>query len=458
MGVSEMAKKVDATKGNLAKLIFIYTLPLIFSTILQNMFNIADKAVLGNMAGSTAVAAIGATTVVSTLIINGAIGLSSGTSIILARLVGQKDTEKIKQTIDTSLITAALIGLFLAIAGVLFSPIILTATDCPVECYDGAVLYMRICLAGAPATLLYNYGSAILRTLGDTQKPLLYITIAGIVNVGLNVILCLILPQKVMAVAIATVASKIVSVILVLRRISRFDKKFSFHLLRMRPRLPTFAQIIRFGIPTSLSNLMVPLSNLQITPAINSFGVAAVAGNSAATSIQGIASAFSSGFGIATTTFVGQNLGAKQPERVKQSFWLLLGFNFLITGTLGVLFYLSGRFWLGVILGASETSAIEYGMTRLLYVCLFIFVLAINNILSHALQAFGYPLFTSISSISFTLGFRVLWMLMVYPKFPTINTIMLCYLVSWVLNMILYATFFTVVYRRYTKKGICKKI
>lgn len=458
MGVSEMAKKVDATKGNLTKLIFVYTLPLIFSTILQNTFNIADKAVLGNMAGSTAVASIGATSVVSTLIINGAVGLSTGTSIILARFVGQKDTEKIKQTIDTSLITAILVGTVLAILGILFSPMILTATGCPAECYDDAVLYMRICLLGTPATLFYNYGSAILRTLGDTKNPLLYITIAGIANVGLNVILCLILPQKVMAVALATLLSKAISISLLIRRISGFDEKISFHLLRMRPHFPTFVQIIRFGLPTSLSNLMVPLSNLQITPAINSFGVAAVAGNSAATSIQGIASAFSSGFAIATTTFVGQNIGAKQPERVKQSFWLLLGFNFLITGTLGVIFYLSGRFWLGVILGASETSAIEYGMIRLFYVCLFIFVLAINNILSHALQAFGYPLFTSISSISFTLGFRVLWMLMVYPKFPTINTIMLCYLVSWVLNMILYATFFTVVYRRYTKKGICKKI
>lgn len=457
-GESEMAKKVDATKGNLVKLILIYTLPLIFSTILQHTFNIADKAVLGNLAGSTAVASIGATTVISGLIIDGAVGLSTGTSIILARFVGQKDTKKIKQTVDTSLITAALVGLFLAIVGILFSPIILTATGCPTECYDGAVLYMRIILAGTPATLLYSYGSSILRTLGDTQKPLLYITVAGIVNVGLNVILCLILPQKVMAVAIATVASKIISVILVLKRISGFDKNFSFHLLRIRPHLPTFIQIIRFGVPTMLSNLMIPLSNLQITPAINSFGVAAVAGNSAAASIQGIASTFSSGFSIATTTFLGQNIGAKQPERVKQSFWLLLGFNFLITGTLGVLFYVSGRFWLGVILGSAEASAIEYGMIRLFYVCLFIFVLAINNILSHALQAFGYPLFTSITRVSFTLGFRVLWMLLVYPKFPTINTIMLCYLVSWILNMILYATFFTVVYRRYTKKGICKKI
>ena len=145
-----MAKKVDATKGNLTKLIFVYTLPLILSTILQNTFNIADKAVLGNMAGSTAVASIGATSVVSTLIINGAVGLSTGTSIILARFVGQKDTEKIKQTIDTSLITAILVGTVLAILGILFSPMILTATGCPAECYDDAVLYMRICLLGTP--------------------------------------------------------------------------------------------------------------------------------------------------------------------------------------------------------------------------------------------------------------------------------------------------------------------
>jgi putative MATE family efflux protein len=457
-GVIDMAKKVDATKGNLTKIIFTYTLPLILSTILQNTFGIADKAVLGNMAGSTAVASIGATSVVSTLIINGAVGLSTGTSIILARFVGQKDTEKIKQTIDTSLITSILIGTVLAVLGIVFSPMILTATGCPAECYDGAVLYMRICLASTPATLFYNYGSAILRTLGDTKNPLLYITVAGIVNVALNVILCIILPQKVMAVALATLASKIISIVFLIRRISRIDEKISFHLLRMRLHVPTFVQIIRFGIPTSLSNLMVPLSNLQITPAINSFGVAAVAGNSTAAIIQGIASAFSSGFSIAATTFVGQNIGANQPERVKQSFWRLLCLNFLITGTLGVLFYLSGRFWLGVILGASETAAIEYEMIRLFYVCLFIFVLAINNILSHSIQAFGYPLFTSISSIAFTLGFRVLWMLLVYPKFPTFNTIMLCYLVSWVLNMILYATFFTAVYRRYTKKGICKKI
>lgn len=453
-----MAKKVDATTGNLTKLIFLYALPLIFSTILQNLFNLADKAVLGNMAGSTAVASIGATGVVSSLIINGAVGLSTGTSIILARFVGQKDKEKIKQTIDTSLITGVLIGTVLAVAGVLFTPLILTATGCPAECYDGAVLYMRIILSGAPATLLYNYGSAILRTLGDTRKPLLYITIAGVVNVGLNVILCLILPQKVMAVAIATVISKIISVILVLRRIARFDKDVPIHFSTMRFHFHTFTQILRFGIPSSLSNLMFPLANLQIVPAINSFGVDAIAGNSAATSVQALASAFCDSFAITTTTFVGQNIGAKQPERVKKSFWLLLGFNILITGSIGTFLCLSGRLWLGLILGASETMAIEYGMTRLFYICLFIFILAANKTLSHALQAFGYPMFTSFSNVAFTLGFRVLWMFLVYPKFPTFGMIMLCFVVSWTLNMILYTVFFTVVYRRYTKKGICKKI
>ena len=184
-----MLKKVDATKGPLLKLIFIYTIPLILSTILQNLFEVADKAVLGNMAGSVAVAAIGATGTVTSLIISGAVGLSTGTSIILARYIGQKNDEKIRTTIDTSLIAGVSLGLIVAVAGFFVAPLFLTATKCPAECYDGALIYMRIYLAAAPASLLYNYGSAILRTLGDTQRPLVYISIAGVVNVVLNVIL-----------------------------------------------------------------------------------------------------------------------------------------------------------------------------------------------------------------------------------------------------------------------------
>ena len=311
-------KRVDATQGSLTKSIFTYTIPLILSTILQSLFGIADKAVLGNMAGPSAVAAIGATGTVTELIINGAVGLSAGTAIVLARFVGQKDEKNIRETIDTSLITSVAFGLIVAVAGFILAPVFLTVTNCPEECYDGALLYMRIYLAAAPASLLYNYGSAILRTLGDTRKPLLYITAAGIVNVVLNIILCFILQEKVAAVAIATVASKLISAFLVLRQICKLEDGARVRIRKMRFDLSSFFRILRFGIPSSISKLVMPLGNLQIVSAINSFGSDAVAGFSAATSVNSIAMAFSSGFGAATTTFIGQNIGAQNVSRVKK--------------------------------------------------------------------------------------------------------------------------------------------
>lgn len=451
-------KKVDATKGPLVKLIFIYTVPIILSTILQHLFEVADKAVLGNMAGSVAVAAVGASGIVTSLIISAAVGLSTGTSIILARYIGQNHEKRIRETVDTSLLTAVGLGLAVAVVGFFVAPPFLTATKCPADCYEGALLYIRMYFAAAPASLLYNYGSAILRTLGDTQRPLIYIIIAGIVNVVLNVILCILLSQKVAAVAIATAVSQIISAILVLWRLCHFEGVAKVTLSKIRFRLSAFGQILRFGIPASISQLVLPLGNLQIATAINSFGVEAIAGNSAANSVHMVLAAFPNGFAVAATTFMGQNIGTGDVGRVKKSFWYLFSISVSIAAVLGVLTCLSGRFWLGLIVGREATIAVDYGMSRLLHVVPFLFISGANGIFSHALQAFGYPLFTSITNIAFNLGFRVLWMQLVYPKNPTFDTIMLCFTVSWILNMLLCAVFFAFVYWRYTRKGICKKI
>ena len=451
-------KKIDATKGSLTRLIFAYAIPMILSTILQDLFNIADKAVLGNMAGTVAVASIAATGTVSSLIISGAVGLASGTAIVLARFIGQKDEQKIRETIDTSLITSVILGLIVAIAGILLTPTFLTVTDCPKECYNGAIIYMRICIAAAPATLLYNYGAAILRTMGDTRRPLMYITISGAVNVLLNIVLCLILPQKVAAVAIATVTSKVISTILVFRRLCRLEDSARVCIPKMRFRFSAFTRILRFGIPASISSLVLPLGNLQIATAINSFGADALAGHSAACSVETITYAFTGGFSSATMTFMGQNIGAKNIDRVKKTFWSCLAFNFFISGTLGALTYLTGELWIGIIVGMSSTVAIEYGKLRLLHVALFMFIHAINSVLIASINAFGYPMLTSITNIAFNLGFRVLWMQFIYPLNPKFNTIMLCYTVSWALNGILYLVFTSIIYRRYVKTGICKKI
>lgn len=453
-----MAKKIDATSGSLVKQIFVYTIPLILSTIMQNLFTIADKAIAGQMAGSVAVASIGATAVVTNLVLNGVIGLSTGTSIILARYVGQKDKEKMRKTIDTSIATSLIFGLIVAVVGFFFAPMILEAVDCPKKCFEDAVTYLRIYLGAAPAFLCYNYAAAILRTMGDTKRPLYYITVAGVVNVALNVILCMFLEEKVLAVAIATVVAKLVSTFLILRNLTHIEGDVKLNLFGMRFHFPTFTQILRFGIPTSISNLILPLANLQITSGINSYGVDAVAGNSAAASIHNIAGAFASGFGIATTTFIGQNLGAKNKPRVVKSFWTLLWLNVIISGSVGLLIYFGGRFFLGLVLGAEATEAINFGMSRLFHVTLFTFICAVNTVISHAFQAFGYPLFSSISNIFFTLGLRVIWMQFVYPLKPTFDNIMLCFTVSWTLNMLLYIVFFAFIFTRYVKKDICKRI
>lgn len=451
-------KKIDATNGPIIKLLLLYTIPLVLSTLLQSMFDIADKAVLGNMAGSLAVASIGATGTVITLVINGAVGLSAGTTIVLTRLVGQKDSVKIRETVDTSIISAAVLGIIIAAIGILVAPAFLTATNCPEECFDNAVLYMRICIGGAPATLLYNYGSAILRSFGDTERPLTYIAISGAANVVLNVILCLILPEKVAAVAIATVVSNLISAVLVLRRIFFSGDVAGISLTALRFKLQAFLRILRFGIPSAISSLMLPIGNLQITSAVNSLGVDVVAGNSASISVYNIASAFHTNFGIAATTFMGQNIGAGNVERVRSSLRNSLILSVLISGSLGVLLYHTGELWLGLILGFDAKAAIAYGVSRLSYVSQFVFIAAINGVLSHALQAYGYPTLTSITNIAFHLGFRILWMQFVYPLRPEYSTILQCFLVSWTLNMLFYAIFTAVVHIRYVKYGICKKI
>jgi len=451
-------KRIDATQGSLTKQIFAYTIPLILSAILQNFFNAADKAVLGNMAGTVAVAAVSATTVVSLLVINAAVGLSTGAAIVLARFVGERDEANIRKAIDTSLLTAIGLGLIVAVAGYFLAPVFLTATGCPAECYKGAVLYMRITLAAAPATLLYNYGTAILTSLGDTQRPLVYIAIAGAVNVVLNIILCLVLPQKEVAVAVATVASNVISAVLLLRRLSHTNDSARTSFSRMRFDFPSFQRIIRFGIPTAISSMVFSLGNVQITTAINSFGPDAIAGHAAAASVENFVFAFANGFGNTSMTFIGQNVGAKKVDRVKKSFWLCLVYSTVITGSLGLLTYLTGKFWLGLVVGRTAVAAIEYGYIRMFYVMLFVSLHAVNSVLNGTLKAFGYPVLTSITNILFNLGFRVIWMSVVYPRIPTFGIVMLCYTVCWVLHLVFYLIFTAVVYRRYVKTGICKKV
>ncbi len=450
-------KRLDTTQGPLLKQIFIFSIPMIITTLMQHLFDIADKAVLGQMADATAVAAVGVTGTITLLILNGFVGLATGSGIVLARYVGQKDEKKIRQTIETALLSSLLFGCFVAVFGYTFAPDLLRLIDCPEECLEGAVVYIRIYLLSAPAALLYNYGSVIVRTLGDTRRPLLYITISGVANVILNVILCLILPQKVAAVAIATSVSKIISAILMTRRIFQFDDVVQLTPRRVRFHLDPFKQILRFGVPISITNLLLPLANLQVAPAINSYGVDAVAGNTAAADLLNIPLAFNTGFSAATSTFMGQNIGAQKPDRVRKAFWYTFVFAAATGGLIGILMTLSGEFWVGLIIGTSSQEAIDYAMIRMFTVTAFSCIAAASTVLGSAEHAYGYPVFGTISTIFFTLGFRVLWMNVFYPKAPTFAMVMICFTISWTLNAIFKGATVLVLNSRY-RRGIYKKI
>ena len=450
------ATKIDATQGPILKLIILYTIPLILSTLVQSLFNAVDIVVLGNMADSAAVASVGATTAIVHLIVNTFVGLSNGTKIILTRQIGARDREGVQKTVDTSLISACVGGFLIMIVGMILSAPILNWTNCPSDCFDGALVYLRLYMLAAPAVLVYNYGSAILRASGDTQRPLYYILACGLLNVILNIVLCLILPQKVAAVAIATAASQYLGAVLVVRRLCRSNDICRTVLSRLRWCTSTFLHIMRYGLPVAFTQALYPLSNLQIQTAVNSFEVAGIAGSSAATTVDTLSSSCISALGTTTMAFIGQNLGAENHDRVKKSFKTCLLLNFCIGLTTGLFFYCTGRFWLRMILG-NDLAAIEYAMIKMGFVTRFGAISALNAILSNAIQAFGYPSLTTVSSVACVFGVRTFWMQFIYPHFQTFEWLMACFTTTWILLLIVHLLFFGVIYARY-KKGVYRRI
>ena len=450
------AKKVDATKGPLIPLIITFVIPLVLTTLVQQLFNAVDIAVLGNMADTTAVASVGATTTIIHLIVDAFVGISSGSKIVLSRLFGKNDEQELKRTIDTSLIVAISFGILIAVAGFFIAPMFLGVTKCPEECIDGATLYIRIYVMAAPAILLYNYGAAVLTPSGDSRRPLYYAMASGLLNVILNVLLCFILTEKVAAVAIATATSQVLAATLIIRRLRRLDGALKVRMTKLRFHFHAFSQLMRFGIPLSLQTLVYPLANLQIAAAINSYGVVCVAGNSAANTMHQLTASFRNAFGTAVATFMGQNLGAEQPKRVRASLlhstWMCL----LLCIPLSFLEWLLGPLWLQLFLG-QDMAAIEFAMIRVGIINSCTIFLLMNTVLGHAIQAFGYPIFSTVNAVTWVLGFRFFWMSVVYPVYTSYASLITCFVVSWGLTFICNAIIFTVLYIRY-RHGKYKRI
>lgn len=413
--------------------------------------------VLGQMADTNAVAAVGATTTIIHLLTTLSLGIATGAKIVLARLIGEGVKEKVEQTVFTSVVTAFLLGILTLLIGIACAPSFLSLTQCPESIYDDARLYMQIYFASAPAIMIYNFGSNILQVSGDSKRPLCYMIISGLMNVVLNCVLCAVLPEKVAAVAIATAVSQLVGAVLVFRRILVLDGDCRLRLRGARWNWSSFKKLIGNGLPIGFSTALYSLATLQIQSALNSFGAAAIAGNSATINIESIeASVTSTPWGSTVGVFVGQNVGADNKKRVKKSI-ILCG---AISCTLGAVFSaVIGIFSEPILsLFVDEADAIAYGQIRMLYIILPYVIACLNGILSNVIQAFGYSIFSTVNSIICVFVFRMIWMTYIYPLCPTFHVLMQCFLVSWILIVIVNFAFFFYLYYKKFKTNKLKKM
>jgi len=446
---------IDILNGKILPSLWHFSLPIILAGLLQVAYNAADLMVVGNFAhdGGIAVASVGATGSISHLLINCVIGFAAGLKIVLARYLGAGDAENVKKTVHTAIVFSLLAGLAISAVGFFLAEPMLRLTNCPPEALDGAVLYLRIYCLGAPAMALMNFGGAVLQTKGDTKNPLYYMIFSGILNVILNIFFVMVLDMAAGGVALATALSQLVAGVLTLRRLMLNTDMCHVSLGDLRLSPTHLKRIVRYGLPAAISSGAFSFSNLQIQSAINSYGAACTAGSAASGSIEGFIGTASSAMTSATVSFVGQNLGAGNRERVKKIIFscLFLGIAMGLSAGLTMLLLSDSLLQLYI---PGEAEAIAYAKMRLQLLLTTYFLPICYNVFAGTLQAFGYAKLQMVVSLTGVVGFRLMWMGLVYPRFTSAFCLFFCYPCSWASIAIGGGICTLIVWRKYTRQGI----
>ena len=421
-------------------------IPLIISGMLQLAFNAMDMIVVGNFTGSTALAAVGATTYMINIQVNLFIGISIGANVTLARYVGAKRGQDIFETIHTSMLMALIGGfLMILICNVIARPV-LTLIGTPDDIIEYSLLYIRIYFCGMPFLMIYNFGAAILRAVGDTKRPLYYLTIAGVVNVLFNLLFVIVFGMGVAGVAFATVISQGVSAVLVVRTLLRSQEPYTFYPRKMKLFAGKTREILTTGISAGLQSVIFNISNLVIQSSVNSFGSLVVAGNTAANNIEQFIFVTINSTCQTGMSFIGQNMGAKKIKRARRIFWESNALIFVLAGVLGVLANVFGRTLLGLY--TSDAEVVEYGMIRLGIVAATYGINGVQNVLESDMRALGYPVVPVVISIFGSCAVRILWVIAAFGAYGTLEVLYMAYPVSWIVIIVMNMAFYLFVVRR----------
>ena len=428
-----MSKKyqVDMTNGPLLGKIIRFAMPLMMANAMSLMFNAADLIVVGRFADSGAMAAVGAAPGFNNLLLNLFWGVASAVNVLVSRYTGAKDRKNIFSSVHTSIAVALIGGILMCILGVAITRPMMHWMAVPAEIFDKACLYTWICCLGIPFMVLYSFGSAVLRAIGDTKRPLTYMMIAGTVNVGLNLLFVIVFKMDVAGVAIATKLSNVLSAILVLRALNVSREQYRLVWKRLHIKEHIVKELFRIGVPAGVQGMMYSISNMIIQSTINSFGKQAIAGSTAALSIEGVVHVAFSSFGLAVVSFVGQNNGADKPKRVIRSILLCLSCACVTAFVLGGAALALKRQLLGIY--NPDSAVIDWGVIRMNYQLPFYFMVASIEVLTGSLRGLGYSLGPTIISLFGACAFRVLWILFIFPHDPRMQNVMISYPVSWAL-------------------------
>lgn len=450
MSRQKKSYEMNMCEGPLAGKMLIFTIPLMFSGILQLLFNAADTIVVGRYAGSQALAAVGSTTSLINLLVNMFMGLSVGANILISRYYGAKREEDIRETVHTSITVAALGGVLLAVLGNTFAKPLLVLMGSPADVVDLAAIYVKIYFMGMPVIMVYNYGAAILRAIGDTKRPLYYLTIAGVVNVILNLFFVVKLEMSVAGVALATVISQCVSVVLLLRCMCQMEGSCRLELKKLGIHKEKAVLLLRHGLPAGLQGSVFSFSNVLIQSSINSFGSIAMAGSSAAANIEGFIYTAMNSFQQTALCFTSQNLGGGKHDRITK----VLRNSVLMVSFVGIVMgcgcYLFGEELLSVY--SSDPEVISYGLIRFRWIGIPYFLCGIMDALVGMLRGLGYAIVPMAVSIIGACGFRIVWIATVFARFHSLDVLFSSYGISWILTGGTHFICFMIVWGRLKKK------
>ena len=437
--MNEQTKTTMMTEGSVVKNILFFSVPLILGNLLQQLYNTVDSIIVGNYVGSNALAAIGSSTSLVYLLIAFSQGVSVGAGVVISQRLGQKNKEGVQISVHTALALAGILGMILTVGGILFSKEILLWMNTPEEVLTDAVTYLRLYSAGMVFNVVYNMAAGILNAAGNSRRSLGYLAIASVTNLILDLVFIVGMKMGIAGAAIATNIGQMISCVLAIWFLVRAQTDYKVYLNKIKIHKSTAGLIIKIGLPTGFQNMVISLSNILVQSSVNSFGANAMAGFGAYMKVDGFNVLPVTSFGMAATTFVGQNFGAGKTERVKRGMWITLGIGILYTITTGILLLTFSETIMQLF--SNDPAVIAYGRQAMHFFCPFYWVLSILHALSGTVRGTGKsipPMVVLLISLCF---FRVLWVQFVMPNIASIEGIFMLYPISWAIGsglMILY--------------------